>query len=80
VLTTKLPMKKDPALDENPKDKFLFQLIAVAADEQLDSFALVFSLIDGLLSSPYAKNFVQDKKVPITFLPPDDPTTTPAWY
>lgn len=80
VLITKLPMDKDPPLNEKFKDKFRFQSFSVAADEQLDSFALVSARIESLLSSPPTKYFVQDKKMPIAFLPLDDAATTPGWF
>jgi hypothetical protein len=79
VLIIKVPMDKDPPLEENSRDKFLFQSVAVTADEQLDSHALISSHINTLLSSPNTKFLTQDKKISVSFfLPEAEPAEEPA--
>ncbi|KAF2461378.1 MSP domain-containing protein [Lineolata rhizophorae] len=65
-------MKEDPPLDAKCKDKFLVQSVAVAADREFTSVQTVWSSIEST-----SRSSIQEKKIRVVFLPPDNVTSTP---
>ncbi|KAL2001869.1 hypothetical protein VTN02DRAFT_1081 [Thermoascus thermophilus] len=63
-------MKEEPPLDFKCKDKFLVQSVAVSGDLEFQNVTSIFDRA--------AKPSIQERKIRVTFLPPDEPTPEQA--
>ncbi|KAF1940782.1 VAMP-associated protein [Clathrospora elynae] len=66
-------MKEDPPPDAKCRDKFLVQSVLVTADKDFTNVGSLWSHIEQT-----SKSSIQEKKIRVLFLAPDDATSTPA--
>ncbi|KAF1839242.1 VAMP-associated protein [Decorospora gaudefroyi] len=64
-------MKEDPPPDAKCRDKFLVQSVLVTADKEFTNVGSLWSHIEST-----AKGSIQEKKIRVLFLAPDDATST----
>ena len=80
VLFEKMEMDVEPPPQYLSRDKFLIQSIAAAADGKVGSHAQITAAVNSLHKSPETRSFVQEKLMPVVYLPSDNASTTPGWY